>query len=191
MDPRCHTDWRSTWRSATGPLNRQRGWGLAGNQASCARRDLVAGSGRHRTQVRRHEHTQVTWSLPMGKRVIRCWVTAEVIATGGAGVPPGRVRWALEHLGRWSPNHDYVADALKRPNRTIAGSWIGLHNPPVSPVPSRATARIVAVPLPLRGRTNTGPLRAWSSIRSAAQKGMRRGSPTQRQGRTRSSPLPL
>jgi hypothetical protein len=40
----------------------------------------VAGSDRHRTQVRQHEHTQVTRSPPMGKRCHPVLVTAQVMA---------------------------------------------------------------------------------------------------------------
>jgi hypothetical protein len=89
----CRGGWRSPWRSAAATLNRQRGRGLAGNQAPRGG-GSGRGSDRHRTQVRRHQHTQVTWSLPMGKRrhPLLC-VTAEVMAGGGAVVPPGRVRW--------------------------------------------------------------------------------------------------
>jgi hypothetical protein len=76
MDPCRRAGWRSPWRSAAGPLNRQRGRGLAGTRRH-AGGGIASGSDRHRIPVRRHEHTQVTWLLPMGKRRHRlrcaCW----------------------------------------------------------------------------------------------------------------------
>jgi hypothetical protein len=52
------------------PPNRQRGRGLAGNQALREAAGWRAGGQRppSHPQLRRHEHTQVTWSLPTGKR---------------------------------------------------------------------------------------------------------------------------
>jgi hypothetical protein len=83
-----------------GTLNRQRGRGLVSSHADAGGGNWVADSGRHRTQVRRHENTQVTRSLLIGKRRHPVLVTAHVM---GAVVPPGRVRRA-RHLGRW-PEH--------------------------------------------------------------------------------------
>src|SRR5215211_437303 len=72
----------------------------------------------------------------------------------------------------------------------MAGSWVGLHARPVRPalgsVPPAASP--APVPAVVTGRT-LPPLRARHRIRVRRTKGMRRGSPTQRQGRTRGSPL--
>jgi hypothetical protein len=98
-------------------------------------------------------------------------------------------RWSIWAVGRQRTDH--VAGAPKRPNRTIASSWAGLYDRPVGPARSRATTSTVAVPLPPawpdEHPVHSGP---GTASGSAARKGMRRGSPTQRQGRTRSSPLP-
>jgi hypothetical protein len=39
---------------------------------------------------------------------------------------------------------DYVAEPLKQPHQTIAGSWIDLHDPPVRPALSSLAASLVA-----------------------------------------------
>jgi hypothetical protein len=39
---------------------------------------------------------------------------------------------------------DYAAEPLKRPNQTMAGSWVGLHDRPVYPALSREAASMAA-----------------------------------------------
>jgi hypothetical protein len=62
----------------------------------------VAGSDRHRTQVRQHDHTQVTRSPPMGKR---CHPVLGDCSGDGRLCRHGGVRRALQHVGRWPPEH--------------------------------------------------------------------------------------
>jgi excisionase family DNA binding protein len=78
-------------------------------------------------QVRQHAHPQVTRSLSMGKR---------------HHAPGGRCSRAR---GRGRQSTDYVAGTLKRPNRTMAGSLVGLHDHPGSPARGSVTASTVAV----------------------------------------------
>jgi excisionase family DNA binding protein len=67
---------------------------------------------------------------------------------------------------------DEVADTLKGPNQTMAGSWVGLHDRPVRPAVSRVAASLVAGAGPrCRDRTNAAPLRARHRNRSAERKG--------------------
>jgi hypothetical protein len=44
----------------------------------------------------------------------------------------------------------HPAESLKRPNQTMAGSRVGLHDPPVYPTLSREVASIMAAAGPLR-----------------------------------------
>jgi hypothetical protein len=181
MDPSCHTD----WRSAAGTLNHQRGRGLAGNQAPHGRR---VGS-----RQRPPSHPGPLASAYAGEQVAAHGKRRHPLLGDGCGHGRWRSCRAARKgsLGLWSiwavgpRSTDCVAGALKRPNRTMAGSWIGLHNHPVGPARSRVTASIVAVPLPPswpdEHPVHSGPDPATGS---AARKGMRRGSPTQRQGRT-------
>ena len=65
------------------------------------------------------------------------------------------VRRARGTMNRRCQSTDYVAGTLKRPNWTMAGGWVGLHDRPVCPARSRVAASIVAASgLCCRGRTN-------------------------------------
>jgi hypothetical protein len=158
--------------------------GLTSNHASRGRRvgRRAATAIAPRCQ---HEHTQVPPVAAHGQA-----------ASPGAGDSHVMAGWELScrHEGfavfcrSWAVGRrstDYVAGALKRPNRIMAGSWVGLHDRRVGPARSRVTASIVAVTPSsfVAGRT-PGPIRARYRIWVRRTKGMRRGSPTQRQGRT-------
>jgi hypothetical protein len=98
----------ATWSGTQPCVTRAAGW--------------VVGSDRHRTQVR-HEHTQVTRSLPWASGVTRCCLSAQVMAGCVAVVRHGGFAvlcssWAFGRRGT-----DYVAGPLKRPNRTMAGTF--------------------------------------------------------------------
>jgi hypothetical protein len=83
----------------------------------------LAGRGRRRARGRQPEPRQVTRSLPWASAVAGCCVPARVMA--GCLLWWRHRRWAV--LGSsWAGGRrstDYVAAALKRPNRTMAGSW--------------------------------------------------------------------
>ena len=72
------------------------------------------------------------------------WVRDHPVTPAGAWLAAPAVRGARQRLGRWPRSSDYVASALKRPDRTMAGSWIDLHDRPVGPARSRVTASLAA-----------------------------------------------
>jgi excisionase family DNA binding protein len=80
----------------------------------------------------------------------------------------------LQPLGCWPPGTDYVAGALKQPDRTMAGTWVGPHDRPVGPARSRVTPASSLPPLPPswpdEHPVHSGP---GTAIRVRGTKGMR------------------
>jgi hypothetical protein len=116
----------------------------------------------------------------------------------------GRIRCrchgcATRELAKGSPGEccsmNYVAEPLKQPNQTMAGSSVGLHDLPVHPAHSRETRQHrhwhAVLWVPCCGCRTTSRQSGSAMAIGSAHEGMRRGSPTQRQGRTRASSLPV
>ena len=145
----------------------------SGERPCGTRRALGGGSGRLGSSGSSACASQVTRSLSMGKRH----------HAPGGGCSRAR--------GRGRQSTDYVAGTLKRPNRTMAGSLVGLHDRPVRPARGSVTASTVAVTpsssCPDEHPVHLGP---GSATGSAARTGDAPWQPTPAARPPQSSPLP-